>query len=490
MARFGESGETFAFDRGGQLLSQSRFDEELKHLGLIPDREDASSILNLALKDPGVDLTAGNRPRVRRPDQALMRMVAEAVDGREGVDVDGYRDYRGVPVIGAWTWLKEYGFGVGTEVDRAEAYRSLSILRIAFWVLFVLLLLAVLAILAFTLAVARMRRSMRQAAIDARQLGQYQLEEKIGAGGMGVVYRGRHAMMRRPTAIKLLDADKTTEDAISRFEREVHLTSQLTHPNTIAIYDYGRTPEGVFYYAMEYLDGINLDQVVRRHGPQPEARVIHILQQICGSLTEAHGVGLIHRDIKPANIVLCHRGGQYDVVKVLDFGLVKAADSERDVSLTAVGSITGTPLYLAPETIERSDTIDARSDLYAVGAVGYYLLTGSPVFDGKSVIEICMQQLHAEPEPPSQRLGQPVSREFESLLLSCLAKNPKDRPASAQELLLRLTRCPTAHDWTPEDARTWWQEHAPQPSSAAAETDSRLISATRTMVWKNESADG
>jgi eukaryotic-like serine/threonine-protein kinase len=486
VARFGQSGETFAFDRAGLLLSQSRFDSELKHLGLLPDREDATSVLNVALKDPGVDLTQGGRAATRRDEQPLIRPAAEAARGQGGVDVDGYRDYRGVPVIGAWTWLDEYGFGVGTEVDRAEAYRPLAILKIAFWVLFALLLASAVAIFVFTIVLARLQRSMRQAAIEARQLGQYSLEEKIGSGGMGVVYRGRHALLRRPTAIKLLDAEKTTERAISRFEREVHLTSQLTHPNTIAIYDYGRTPEGVFYYAMEYLDGINLDELIERHGPQPEGRVVHILLQICGSLTEAHGIGLIHRDIKPANIVLCQRGGHYDVVKVLDFGLVKSIDSERETQITLAGSIAGTPLYLAPEAIEHHEQVDARSDLYAVGAVGYFLLTGTPVFQGTSITEVCMQQVHAPPERPSVRLGRPVSPELEDLLLACLAKDPTDRPASADELAEQLAKCRTCGEWTRADAAAWWRDNDPAQPAPTAPSSLAASGETRTMVFRSQ----
>jgi eukaryotic-like serine/threonine-protein kinase len=233
---------------------------------------------------------------------------------------------------------------------------------------------------------------------------------------------------------------------------------------------------------MEYLDGINLDELVRRHGPLQEGRVITILRQICGSLSEAHGIGLIHRDIKPANIVLCQRGGQYDVVKVLDFGLVKAVDAERQTTLTSAGAITGTPLYLAPEAIEGGDRLDVRSDLYAVGAVGYFLLTGTPVFQGKSITEICMQQVHAEPEPPSVRLGRVVSTMLESLIMACLAKDAVQRPASAEELADRLGECPVAGTWTRTDAATWWHEHdpaqelAPEPTAAGGDT--------RTMVWE------
>ena len=269
----------------------------------------------------------------------------------------------------------------------------------------------------------------------AKELGQYQLEAKLGEGGMGVVYRGRHRMLRRPTAIKLLHPDKTTDEAIARFEREVQLTCQLNHPNTIAIYDYGRTPEGIFFYAMEFLDGINLEALVNRFGPQPEGRVIHILRQICGSLAEAHEIGLVHRDIKPANIMLGCRGGESDVVKVLDFGLVKAVDAKKESSLTSAGAVIGTPLYMSPESIESPERVDSRSDLYSVAAVGYFLLTGTPPFDGQSVIEICMHHSRTPPERPSERLKRPVSDDLEAVLLKGLAKN------SARSVCVRAGIC-------------------------------------------------
>ena len=203
-------------------------------------------------------------------------MAASATRGESGVNVEGYRDYRGVPVVGAWTWLKDHDLGIATEKDVAEAYRSLYILRRAFWGMFGLLAASSMVILLFTLTMARLHKAAQRAVLEAKELGQYQLEEKLGEGGMGVVYRGRHRMLRRPTAIKLLHPDKTTDDAIARFEREVQLTCQLNHPNTIAIYDYGRTPEGIFYYAMEFLSGINLDTLIVRYGPQPEgARDLH-----------------------------------------------------------------------------------------------------------------------------------------------------------------------------------------------------------------------
>jgi serine/threonine protein kinase len=403
-------------------------------------------------------------------------MAASAVAGESGVDVTGYRDYRGVAVIGAWTWLPEHGFGVATEIDVAEAFRTLYILRAVFFSMFALLFASSVAIFVFSVHVARLNREARRAALEAKQLGQYTLDEKLGEGGMGVVYRAHHALLHRPTAVKFLDVDKTTEQAVARFEREVQLTSRLNHPNTIAIYDYGRTAEGIFYYAMEYLDGLNLEDLVRRYGPQPDGRVVSILRQMCGSLHEAHGLGLIHRDIKPANVVLNSRGGTCDVVKVLDFGLVKALDSQTQASLTSAGGLTGTPLYLSPEAIQRPESVDARSDLYAVGAVGYYLLTGTAVFDGASVLEIVQHHAHTPPQPPSQRLGQPVSADVEEVLLRCLAKDPSGRPQSARELAAALAGCAVTTAWTDADAERWWRTYRPQvaPGAPPATDDGRF----------------
>lgn len=475
VARSGGSGETYAFNKNGLLISQSRFDEELKAIGLLVDHDEVRSILNLEIRDPQANLMAGERPLLKPGQWGLTRMVAEATQGESGVDVEGYRDYRGVPVIGAWTWLPRYGFGVATEVDVVEAFRPLYILRYTFWGLFALVTLSTIIIFISTIIMARLRRQAQRATLKAKQLGHYTLEEKLGAGGIGVVYRGHHSMLRRPTAIKLLDIEKTTDETIARFEREVQLTSQLNHPNTVTIYDYGRTAEGLFYYVMEFLDGINLDDLVKQYGPQPEGRVLRILQQVCGSLAEAHGVGLIHRDIKPANIILCQRGGMSDVAKLLDFGLVKALDADREVALTVADSLTGTPLYASPEGISHPEQVDARSDLYAVGAVGYYLLAGKPVFDGRSIVEVCMHQVNTPAAAPSKRLGKPISRDLEAIILKCLDKNPDKRPQSAEELLTELQQCEAAGSWADEDAMRWWDEYEPITDGtafSAATTDS------------------
>jgi eukaryotic-like serine/threonine-protein kinase len=266
----------------------------------------------------------------------------------------------------------------------------------------------------------------------------------------------------------MLNVDKVNDASIQRFEREVQITCKLNSPNTVAIYDYGRTPEGVFYYAMEFLDGIDLQALVDKYGPQPEGRVIDILRQICSSLHEAHSLGLVHRDIKPANIMLNRRGGEADVVKVLDFGLVKALDDAKQARQT--GGLAGTPLYMSPEAIQTPDLVDSRSDLYAVGAVGYYLLTGQPVFNATTLVELCQQHVSAMPASPSERLGKAVSAELESALLACLEKSCAKRPQTARDLSLLLDRAPTARSWTSDDAEAWWGRHERTQTAAATNT--------------------
>jgi serine/threonine-protein kinase len=297
-----------------------------------------------------------------------------------------------------------------------------------------------------------LRRQVR----DAKQLGQYTLLEKVGEGGMGEVYRARHSRLRRSTAVKLLPASRSSEEAVARFESEVQLTAQLTHPNTIRIYDYGRTEDGVFYYAMEHLDGVNLREVVEIDGPQPVARVIKILEQTAGALQEAHAAGLIHRDIKPANIMLTRQGIDPDTVKVLDFGLVRPIHGREDGELTQAGALLGTPLYMAPEVINGSDNVGPASDLYALGAVGYFLATGTHVFPGATLMEMCSHHLRSTPEPMSERLGAPVAADFEAVVMQCLAKRPADRAASAAALIGRLRECKDHGRWAPVDADAWW----------------------------------
>ncbi len=454
VARLGQSGETYAFDEQGWFLSDSRFTEQLKSLKLIPDEPGARAIFNMQVRDPGVDLTKGAKSPTPAALQPLTRMASLAIAQQDGCDVDGYRDYRGVKSIGAWCWLPEYGFGVGTEVDYAEAYAPLRYPLSASWLPLGVLIVSAGGLLYSALHIASLQRQIG----ISRQLGQYTLEEKIGEGGIGVVYRARHSMLRRRTAVKLLKPEHLTPVAIARFEREVQLASQLTHPNTIEIYDFGRTADGVFYYAMEYLPGVSLAQLIQVEGTVASGRAVYILKQICGSLAEAHAIGLAHRDIKPHNIMLCERGGQADFVKVLDFGLVKSTSTSETTGLTAVTALAGTPLYMAPERIKDPLVTDTRSDLYALGAVGYNLLTGRSIFQCASDLDLLYHVVNMMPEPVTQYCPT-VPPGLNDLIMSCLAKDPRQRPQSATEILQKLDRLTGLTVWTQTDARNWWQEH-------------------------------
>jgi serine/threonine-protein kinase len=313
--------------------------------------------------------------------------------------------------------------------------------------------------------VVRLRRQVEQ----AEQLGQYRLEEKLGQGGMGVVYRARHAFLRRPTAIKLLSASEG-DVAIARFEREVQLTARLTHPNTIAIYDYGRTADGDFFYAMELLHGLSFEQLVRSEGALPQERVVFLIRQVLEALAEAHGVGLIHRDIKPANLMLTRRGRLADFVKVLDFGLVKETSS-GDESLTQQRIVMGTPLYLSPEAIEGGERLDGRADLYAVGLVAWFLLTGQPTFTGPGVVQVCYQHCHQPPDPPSRHCLQAIDEGLEAIVMRALAKRREDRFESADAFLSALEALDLPRTWTTERAQAWWarwEASHPRPSEVSA----------------------
>ena len=363
----------------------------------------------------------------------------------------------GLPLL-ATTWHGYYGMDdvelraiqlVWSAVDRANIATMLTISGGVWW------LLTIGTCAAATSVIYGLRREVR----EIQQLGQYTLLAKLGSGGMGEVWAARHSMLRRPTAVKLLRPDRIGEASLERFEREVQMTAVLTHPNTVTIFDYGRTPDGVFYYAMELLDGATLAEVVEVDGPQPPARVIHVLIEVAGALAEAHEHGLIHRDIKPANIMLCRQGGALDVAKVLDFGLVKRVDGDaRDASLTQVGAVTGTPQYISPETILDPRDTDARSDLYAMGAVGYFLLTGRHVFEADTVMKLCMHHVKTLPKPPSHRVDA-VPRDLEAILMACLEKQPEARPASAKALQSLLRGCDDAGGWGAEHAEAWWARH-------------------------------
>jgi eukaryotic-like serine/threonine-protein kinase len=300
--------------------------------------------------------------------------------------------------------------------------------------------------------------ALRREAHKAKQFGQYQLRERIGSGGMGEVYLAEHRFMKRPCAIKLIKPERAGDARVlSRFEREVRATARLSHWNSIDIYDYGRAKDGTFYYVMEYLPGLNLNELVSRFGPLPPARAIHLLRQACDALREAHRAGIVHRDIKPANIIAAERGGIYDVAKLLDFGLAKPLDEAEDSHLTQEGAITGSPLYMSPEQVMGEEDLDGRSDIYSMGAVAYFLLTARPLFQETRPMKILMAHANELPQPPSE-LNPGVPADLEQVVMRCLAKRRRDRYQSAQELIDAFSHCADADGWTREHAARWWQE--------------------------------
>jgi serine/threonine-protein kinase len=315
--------------------------------------------------------------------------------------------------------------------------------------------------------------SLRHEAFEAKKLGQYQLIEPLGAGGMGEVYLAEHRMLKRPCAIKLIHPQQAGDPhVLARFEREVQMTARLSHWNTIEIYDYGRTEDGTFFYVMEYLPGLSLEHLLDRHGRLPPERVVYFLRQTCQALREAHAIGLIHRDIKPGNIFAAQRGGLHDIAKLLDFGLVKPLAEVSSVRLTQDGAISGTPLFMSPEQARGLGEADARSDIYSLGAVAYALLTGRPPFDGKSAFDVMVAHARDEVTPPSQ-VQPDVPADLEQVVLRCLAKRPDERFQDAESLDHALAECVAADQWTQAQAARWWQENesgGQQPELTAAAT--------------------
>jgi serine/threonine-protein kinase len=345
------------------------------------------------------------------------------------------------------------------------------------------------SVLGTTLAtiVSRVLYGLRRQVAEASELGQYLLEEKIGGGGMGEVWRARHRLLIRPAAIKLIRQralgamSGDPELLVRRFEREARATAALTSPHTVQLYDFGVAEDGRLYYVMELLDGLDLDSLVRQHGPLPAERVVHLLRQVCSALQDAHGNGLVHRDIKPANVVVSRAGTTFDFVKVLDFGLVRldsargggagAGADKNAINLSADGGWSGTPGYMAPEVVLDAGDTDHRVDLYALGCVAYWLLTGTMVFEGENAMQVMLQHVRAEPKRPSHRVDRPIPAALEDLVMQCLEKDPARRPASAEVMSDRLDAVPLASVWTAERAEQWWATHRPRPRDARPVAD-------------------
>jgi len=292
---------------------------------------------------------------------------------------------------------------------------------------------------------------------EAERLGQYRLQRHLGKGGMGDVYLAEHVLLKQPFAVKLLRSESVTDPRLlQRFEREVQAMARLEHWNTVEIYDYGHAADGAFYYVMEYLPGLTLEELVRAYGPVPPERVIHFLRQICAALSEAHRIGLMHRDVKPGNIIVCERAGIYDVAKLLDFGLVKHVDAEADASLTVEGTVSGTPAYMSPEQSAGLDTVDARSDIYSLGCVAFYLLTGRTPFTNRTAMQLLVAHMH-EVAPLVSSFRADVPPGLNSIVAKCLEKEPDARYPSADDLSRALSECETCGAWSLREAEAWWR---------------------------------
>lgn len=306
---------------------------------------------------------------------------------------------------------------------------------------------------------------LQQEAVQARKLGQYQLKQLLGRGGMGEVYLGEHMMLRRACAIKLIRPEQSGDaTSLSRFEREVKAMATLTHWNTVEVFDYGLTPDGTFYYVMEYLPGLSLQEMVEQYGPLPPARAVHFLRQMCAALQEAHSIGLIHRDIKPSNVIACERGGVHDVAKLLDFGLVQSVglSANTDDRLTIQGMVLGSPPYMSPEQAMGKEQVDTRADIYSIGGVAYFLLTGQAVFERDTPIQILMAHVY-EPVTPLAEMRPEIPADLEEIILRCLSKNPRDRFPDAESLEQALAECSCADQWDRQQAAAWWRTQAHTP---------------------------
>jgi eukaryotic-like serine/threonine-protein kinase len=306
--------------------------------------------------------------------------------------------------------------------------------------------------------------ALHQEAFEARKLGQYRLKQRLGEGGMGEVYLAEHMLLRRPCALKLIRPDQAGDQTtLRRFEREVRATATLTHFNTVEIYDYGHTVDGTFYYVMEYLPGLSLQDLVDRHGPVSPERAIHLIRQVCAALSEAHGIGLLHRDIKPSNIIACERGGVYDVAKLLDFGLVRSIGLGKEaIKLTQEGVLAGSPPYMSPEQAKGRNDLDARSDIYSLGSVVYFLLTGQPPFARETAMEMLMAHVY-DAVPPPRDLQTDVPVDLQAVVLRCLEKDPAKRFADVASLDQALSVCEAAGRWTNDKAASWWKGVGPAP---------------------------
>lgn len=459
-ANHGNSVKVYAFSWDNKLLTKARFEKELQQSFVLGFDSTKSSIQSFTLNDPGGPVFGKKQPEIPFKDQGEVDLMYDYADRyynrseNYGALMEPYRDYRGVEVVGAWHWYKEVSFGMAAEEDVADAYASLKYVDgalIGFYSILTLLLLAL-----FNLNTKFVRFGKRFE--DLQQLGQYKVLKKIGEGGFGEVFLAEHNFLKTPVAIKQLKKEFVGTDLLDRFEKEVKITSALSHPNTIRVYDYGSNSNGQFYYVMEYLNGVTLDKVCNSYAKFPVNKALHVLLGVCYSLREAHLKGAVHRDIKPMNIMLCNQGGSYDLVKVLDFGLVKRLDT-TETQHTQLNRIGGSPMFMAPERLRDPYHADQRVDIYSVGAVGLFILSGkflmemisSKMMTGQQTIEGDLDKLVSDRSDVPQKLDQ--------VLTSCIHFDPEKRPSSIDELIEAFEELQLEHPYTYKEAKAWWKNY-------------------------------
>jgi len=446
-ARGGRSAEVYAFDLDGLMLSESRYAEELRSSGRLAPG--TGTTLSFLLRPP--EAPPGTLTRLAEAARA-----GAAAGKSEGLLLEPYPGYRGEAAIGAWRWLAAYDMVIAAEMSAEEAYAPLVVLRAVFAIVFGALVAAVVAALAAWFAAAKLRGE----AGARRRVGAYLLGERIGQGGVGNVYLASHDLLKRPTAVKLLKPARSTDEMVARFEREAQLASQLSHPNMVEIFDYGRAADGSLYYAMEYLEGETVGAMVVREGALPVARTVHLLRQVCAGLAEAHGKGIVHRDVSATNVMVCRYGGEYDFVKILDFGLVKLTDQPAGETITRSLRLLGTPLYMAPERLRDPSDVDARADIYAVGALAFFMLSGRRLFESDDTLALTSLVLNEVPPRLCDAAAQPIPAELERLVARCVEKRREDRPAHIGELIEVFERLSRAQPWTQGDAESAWAARA------------------------------
>ncbi len=445
--------ESYIVDSQGHLLSKNRYPEHLSRLkqklnqGVEegPREKQTNATEGLLLRDPGIDLISGGTPANRPANWPLTMAAFEISHQNDGWNADGYRNYAGQSVVGAWRWLPRNGVGLIFETPRSIAYQFSTRMG---WLLSSIFAVCLLGSLVSAIAMWPKRRTN-----NLRSVGPYQIQELLGKGGMGAVYLAEHSLLCRPTAIKILTKENAELSVLIRFEREVQLASQLTHPNTIAIYDFGRNEDGVFYYAMEYIDGGHIGELVEFEGPLPAGRCIYIVKQLCFALREAHLAGVVHRDIKPQNVMVCDRGGEPDFVKLVDYGLVKAFAPGINEGMSQTKIVMGTPRFMAPERLQSPWLADPRVDIYSIGGLLYFMLTAelpplvAPTGSSDHVqlgVDTLDLQTSAVP--------------FGSLLSHCMSYDPAARPSSVASLLQEFEELSDKFPWTRDDSEHWWKK--------------------------------